>query len=44
VLEPVPDSWKWLDALAGPLDDDFVAAAREQPGPSERPEMDKVFR
>ena len=44
VLEPVPDSWEWLDALVGPLDDDFVTAAREQPGPSERPEMDKVFR
>ncbi|MEX1127054.1 MAG: type II toxin-antitoxin system VapB family antitoxin [Vicinamibacterales bacterium] len=44
VLEPVPDSWEWLDALAGELDDDFVSAAREQPQPTERPELAKVFR
>ena len=44
VLEPVPDSWEWLDALAGDLDDDFVAAVREQPAPTERPGIDEVFR
>ena len=44
VLEPVPDSWGWLDALAGELDDDFVSAAREQPEPVERPELGMVFR
>ena len=44
VLEPLPDSWEWLDALAGELDDDFVAAVREQPEPTERPELRKVFR
>lgn len=44
VLEPVPDSWEWLDALAGDLDDDFVSAVREQPDANERPEIDKVFR
>ena len=32
VLEPVPDSWAWLDALAEELDEDFVFAVREQPG------------
>ena len=44
VLEPVPESWEWLDALTGELDDDFVAAVREQPEPAERPELRKVFR
>ena len=44
VLEPVPDSWEWLDALVGELDDDFVSAAREQPEGPERPELDTVFR
>jgi antitoxin VapB len=44
VLEPVPDSWAWLDALAGELDDDFVSAVRDQPKPMERPELGKVFR
>jgi antitoxin VapB len=44
VLEPVPESWDWLDALTGELDDDFVAAVREQPEPTERPELAKVFR
>jgi len=44
VLEPLPDSWEWLDALAGELDNDFVSAAREQPAPTERPAMDKAFR
>lgn len=42
--EPVPDSWEWLDALAGELDDDFESAVREQPEPSERPELRTVFR
>ena len=44
VLEPVPDSWEWLDALAGTLDDDFTSAVREQPKATERPELGKVFR
>lgn len=44
VLEPVPESWGWLDALVDEVDDDFVSAAREQPEATERPELDKVFR
>lgn len=44
VLEPVPDSWAWLDAVAGGLDEDFVSAVREQPGAVERPGLNKVFR
>lgn len=44
VLEPVPESWEWLDALAGEVDEDFESATREQPAATERPELDKVFR
>lgn len=44
VLEPVPDSWEWLDALAGEVDEDFVSAVREEPEAMERPELGKVFR
>lgn len=44
VLEPVPDSWEWLDAVAGEVDHDLVSAVREQPEATERPELDKVFR
>jgi antitoxin VapB len=44
VLEPVPDSWAWLDAVAGDLDEDFVSAVREQPGAVERQGLNKVFR
>ncbi len=44
VLEPMPDSWAWLDALAGEVDADFVSAVREQPEAAERPELGKAFR
>ena len=44
VLEPVPDSWEWLDVLAGELDDDFVSAVRERAEAVERPAVGKVFR
>jgi len=44
VLEPVPESWAWLDALAGEADHDFVSAVREQPATTERPGLSKVFR
>jgi len=44
VLEPVPESWEWLDALAGEVDEDFVSAVREQLEATERPELGKVFR
>jgi antitoxin VapB len=44
ILEPVPDSWSWIDAIAGPLDDDFVAAALEQPQAVERPDLETLFK
>ncbi|MHB8248703.1 MAG: antitoxin [Acidithiobacillus sp.] len=49
ILEPVPEDWAWLDAITGAapgtgqMDEDFAAAASEQPGQQERPDLDKVF-
>ena len=44
VLEPVPESWECLDALAGDVDEDFVSPVRERPEATERPGLGKVFR
>ncbi len=44
VLEPVPETWEWLDATAGTLDEDFVEAVKEQPEATERPALEKLFR
>lgn len=44
ILEPIADDWRWLDAMAGPLDPDFAAAVQEQPTPQERPGLDDLFR
>jgi antitoxin VapB len=44
ILEPVENDWRWLDAIAGALDDDFVQAVNEQPDQQERPALDELFR
>lgn len=44
ILEPIATDWQWLDQMPHALDDDAVAAAREQPAPQDRPELDPVFR
>jgi antitoxin VapB len=31
ILEPLAEDWRWLDALAGHLDEDFVQCVNEQP-------------
>jgi len=31
ILEPMAEDWRWLDFLAGRLDEDFVQGANEQP-------------
>lgn len=36
ILEPIPDDWAWLDALVGPVDEDFRSAVAEQPAPEQR--------
>ncbi len=43
ILEPLPDTWAWLDAIKGRLDSDFVEAALEQPEPAERPDLERLF-
>lgn len=43
ILDPVPETWEWLKAIAGTLDEDFVEAAKEQPAPAERPALEKLF-
>jgi antitoxin VapB len=43
ILEPVPETWAWLDAIAGPLDADFAEAAQEQPRPEDQTERDELF-
>ena len=44
ILEPIAADWSWLDALTGALDEDFVAAAQEQPAADEREGLDELFR
>lgn len=39
ILEPVPETWARLDAIAGTLDEDFVEAVKEQPKLTERPDF-----
>lgn len=43
VLEPIEGEWDWLDAVTGPVDIDFVAAALEQPWIQNRPEIDDII-
>jgi antitoxin VapB len=43
ILEPIADSWAWLDAVAGPLDPDFVAAATEPVPAQQRAGLDELF-
>lgn len=40
VLEPIAEDWTWLDAVVGPVDDDFAEAALEQPAMQERSALD----
>lgn len=44
ILEPIASDWAWLDALSGPIDDDFREAAAQQPAPDARPDLDTLFR
>ena len=44
ILEPMSQDWAWLDAIAGNLDRDFVAAVEEKPQQQKRPALDKLFK
>ena len=39
ILEPIAEDWAWLDAVVGPLDDDFVRGVAEQPDEQGRPSL-----
>lgn len=40
VLEPISDDWAWLDAVIGPVDEDFARAAEEEQDEQQRPALD----
>ena len=42
VVRQIPDSWDWLDAIAGTLDEDFIQAVLESShdARAEAPEQD----
>jgi antitoxin VapB len=39
ILEPIASDWAWLDAIVGPVDDDFSQAAQEKPADQDRPDL-----
>jgi antitoxin VapB len=43
ILEPIPQDWGWLDAVSGPLDEDFRSAVSEKPMAEEREGLDRLF-
>ncbi|WP_299841328.1 AbrB/MazE/SpoVT family DNA-binding domain-containing protein [uncultured Jannaschia sp.] len=43
VLESIEGEWDWLDAVTGPVDADFAAAASDRSEPQDRPELDDLF-
>ena len=44
ILEPVADSWSWLETLQGQFDADASSAALEVVAPQARAKLDKLFR
>jgi antitoxin VapB len=40
VLEPITQDWRWLDAITGPVDQDFIDATEEQSPEQDRPGLD----
>ena len=40
ILEPVAHDWAWLEALVGPVDQDFERAVNDAPPEQQRPELD----
>jgi antitoxin VapB len=40
ILEPIAENWDWLEAITGPIDQDFAEAAEEEPAEQQRPELD----
>ena len=43
ILEPVPETWEWLDRIVETVDKDFASAALEEPPPAEQRDFKKLF-
>lgn len=43
VLEPIAESWAWLDEVIGELSEDFLAEGRGQPPLPDRPGLKRTF-
>lgn len=42
ILEPMTEDWQWLDAVTGPVDEDFLGAVTEPLSPQVRPALDEL--
>jgi len=40
ILEPIATDWAWLEAVQGPMDDDFVRDTERELPQQERPSLD----
>ncbi len=40
ILEPISAEWRWLDVIAGAVDQDFEQAVSETPPEQQRPKLD----
>lgn len=40
ILEPIATDWSWLEAVQGPMDEDFVREAERELPQQERPALD----
>jgi len=40
ILEPVAQNWDWLEALTGPVDEDFASAVADKPEEQKRSALD----
>lgn len=43
ILEPILRDWSWLDAVTGPVDEDFQQAVAEKLLAENHPEQDPLF-
>jgi antitoxin VapB len=43
ILEPLETGWDWLDAVTGPVDEDFSTAATERRDPQDRGDLAAAF-
>ena len=44
ILEPLDNTWDWLDAIVGELDHDALEGLQNPVSQQDRPELDAVFK